>query len=77
MSWHEDLQKADVETKITHYRRRKWTKVSVFILAELASRVHTYRRLERAPDMVYMAVSGSHSAHWLTALCSNVCAPTE
>ena len=29
-SRHEDLQQADMETKITHYRRRKWTKVSVY-----------------------------------------------
>jgi len=77
MSWHEDSQQADVETKITHYRRRKWTKVRVFILAGLARRVQKYRRLERAPDMVYMAASGSHSPYWLTALCSNACAPTD
>jgi len=61
----------------THYRRRKWTNVRVLILAEVAPRVHTYRRLERAPGMVYMAARGSPSPHWLTALCCNVCAPTE
>lgn len=73
----ENYSKRTWRQRSTHYRRRKWTKVRVFILTEVAPRVHTYRRLERATGMVYMAASGSHSPHWLTPLCCNVCAPTE